>query len=157
MARCTRGNAPSMPLPLCFCFCKRRGAHPASTFLRSLSSACRAVTPRRLALWRDAQPKLTSALIRAPSSCMPASLLQIIITADVLAGHPGAPGLVCDLLGSAAGGWCANRALAAGVVAGGPQARTAFPSTNQFLALSTGTALQACVCTRGRRTLKTCH
>ncbi|KAL4444692.1 hypothetical protein ABPG77_002509 [Micractinium sp. CCAP 211/92] len=49
--------------------------------------------------------------------CAGLLIVYIIITADVLAGHPGAPGLVCDLLGSAAGGWCANRALAAGVVA----------------------------------------
>lgn len=42
---------------------------------------------------------------------------QIIISADVLAGHPGSPGLVCDLLGADGSGWCGNRQLAAGTVA----------------------------------------
>lgn len=49
----------------------------------------------------------------------------MIITADVLAGHAGAPGLLCDLFSSSSSseeggqpsGWCANRQLAAGVVA----------------------------------------
>lgn len=48
----------------------------------------------------------------------PARPAQIIITADVLAGHQGAPGLLCDLLGADDSGWCANRSLAAGTVAG---------------------------------------
>ena len=42
---------------------------------------------------------------------------QVIIAADVLAGHEGAPGLLCDLLHTGSGGWCGSRQLAAGVVA----------------------------------------
>lgn len=49
--------------------------------------------------------------------CAGLLIVYIIITADVLAGHPGSPGLLCDLLGGDAGGWCANRSLAAGAVA----------------------------------------
>jgi hypothetical protein len=47
---------------------------------------------------------------------LPICLPQVIISADVLAGHVGASGLVCDLLGGQAGDWCSNRELAAGVV-----------------------------------------
>lgn len=36
---------------------------------------------------------------------------------DILAGHEGAPGLVCDLLGSHPAGWCGSRPLLAAVVA----------------------------------------
>lgn len=49
--------------------------------------------------------------------CAGLLIVYIIITADVLAGHPGAPGLACDLLGAGASGWCGNRQLAAGAVA----------------------------------------
>lgn len=53
--------------------------------------------------------------------CAGLMIVYCIISADVLAGHEGAPGLVCDLLGggggSGRGGWCANRQLMAGLVA----------------------------------------
>lgn len=49
--------------------------------------------------------------------CAGLMIIYIIISADVLAGHPGSPGLVCDLLGADGSGWCGNRQLAAGTVA----------------------------------------
>ncbi|KAI3424945.1 hypothetical protein D9Q98_008327 [Chlorella vulgaris] len=48
--------------------------------------------------------------------CAGLMIIYVIISADVLAGHVGASGLVCDLLGGEAGDWCSNRELAAGVV-----------------------------------------
>lgn len=50
-------------------------------------------------------------------SCAALPCVQVIIAADVLAGHEGAPGLVCDLLHADSGGWCGSRQLAAGLVA----------------------------------------
>lgn len=44
-------------------------------------------------------------------------IVYVIITADILAGHEGAPGLVCDLLGAHPSGWCGSRQLLAAVVA----------------------------------------
>lgn len=51
----------------------------------------------------------------APAGLM---IVYLIIAADVLAGHEGAPGLLCDLFGGGtAAGWCADRRLAAGAIA----------------------------------------
>jgi hypothetical protein len=44
-------------------------------------------------------------------------IVYVIITADILAGHEDAPGLVCDLLGAKPSGWCGSRQLLAAVVA----------------------------------------
>ncbi|PSC68607.1 Extracellular basic protease [Micractinium conductrix] len=49
--------------------------------------------------------------------CAGLMIVYIIVTADVLAGHAGAPGLVCDILGDCASGWCGSRELLAGGVA----------------------------------------
>lgn len=43
--------------------------------------------------------------------------MYVIVSADILAGHEGAPGLVCDLLGTRPSGWCGSRQLLAAVVA----------------------------------------
>ena len=43
--------------------------------------------------------------------------MYVIISADILAGHEGAPGLVCDLLGTRPSGWCGSRQLLAAIVA----------------------------------------
>ncbi len=44
-------------------------------------------------------------------------IVYIILSADILAGHEGAPGLVCDLLSARPSGWCGSRQLLAAVVA----------------------------------------
>jgi amino acid permease len=49
--------------------------------------------------------------------CAGLMIVYVIITADILAGHEDAPGLVCDLLGAKPSGWCGSRQLLAAVVA----------------------------------------
>lgn len=45
-------------------------------------------------------------------------IVYLIVSADILAGHAGEPGLVCDLLGASPGSsLCGSRQLAAGLVA----------------------------------------
>lgn len=49
-------------------------------------------------------------------SCIGAGLLvvYVIVPADILAGHPGQPGILCDFLNGAEG--CGDRALVSALV-----------------------------------------
>lgn len=70
-------------------------------------------------------------------------IVYIIIAADVLAGHEGAPGLVCDLLAASPRGWCGNRPLAAAVVAVGAMAPLITPKRLASTAITSWIGLVA--------------